>query len=324
MTTPTRNAPPRRPRPLPLSPPLRCLRCNVWRCRRRPVTDLQTCSSSSAPKATAGHRRRRDPLVAMLAGLCARDRAVGAAGVDRPAFAALAQRTALRDHPEPPVAAADRGRDRLDHDAGGRGRPPDRQSRWSTTRRCTSPPRRRRPPRAVPMTSSARPEPTTTVHDPGAGTATFSYEGPVSPTSSSTHPSTARPTTSARSSRTPNPSATAPPTTTGRQTTMAPHQTAAPHLTEAPPALAVSPPRSAPARRARTRDRGSANWTVRRVDHLWHIAEATLAARGGHAPDEATLATYWRRLIAANRDVLVDPSNPDLILPGQVFVLPES
>jgi nucleoid-associated protein YgaU len=31
---------------------------------------------------------------------------------------------------------------------------------------------------------------------------------------------------------------------------------------------------------------------------------------------------YWRRLIDANRDRLVDPGNPDLLLPGQELVLP--
>jgi hypothetical protein len=31
---------------------------------------------------------------------------------------------------------------------------------------------------------------------------------------------------------------------------------------------------------------------------------------------------YWRRLIDTNRDRLVDPGNPDLLVPGQELVLP--
>lgn len=56
-------------------------------------------------------------------------------------------------------------------------------------------------------------------------------------------------------------------------------------------------------------------------DHLWGIAERHV---GDHAPRPTTadVTTYWRRLVDANRDRLVDPDDPDLILPGQRFVLP--
>lgn len=57
-------------------------------------------------------------------------------------------------------------------------------------------------------------------------------------------------------------------------------------------------------------------------DHLWGIARATVARDGGVEPSDRAVAAYWQRLIAANRDVLVDPDNPDLILPGQRFRLP--
>ncbi len=168
----------------------------------------------------------------------------------------------------------------------------------------------------------AVPEPTTTARDAHTGTATFSYEGSASPTSSRARSTTARPTTSARPS--PAPSTAAPTTTTGRRSTIVPHHDTSSRLAEAPPAVAVSPPRPEPAQHPRTEAETGTSWTVRSGDHLWHIAEATLVVRGGAAPDEATTAIYWRRLIAANRDRLVDPSNPDLILPGQVFVLPET
>ena len=44
-----------------------------------------------------------------------------------------------------------------------------------------------------------------------------------------------------------------------------------------------------------------------------------------HKFDEADgreVTTYWRALIEANRDRLVDPSNPDLLYPDQVLRLP--
>lgn len=58
--------------------------------------------------------------------------------------------------------------------------------------------------------------------------------------------------------------------------------------------------------------------TVVPGDHLWSIAESIVGA--GSADD--AVADYWRRLIAVNRDRLVDPSDPDLIVPGQQLVLP--
>lgn len=62
------------------------------------------------------------------------------------------------------------------------------------------------------------------------------------------------------------------------------------------------------------------SWTVQRGDHLWHIARETVADRGGDG-SEAEVAAYWRRLLAANRDVV--GADPDLIHPGQVVRLPD-
>jgi len=39
-------------------------------------------------------------------------------------------------------------------------------------------------------------------------------------------------------------------------------------------------------------------------------------------PTDAEVEPYWRRLIDLNRSRLVDPGNPDLIFPTQVFDLP--
>ena len=58
-------------------------------------------------------------------------------------------------------------------------------------------------------------------------------------------------------------------------------------------------------------------------DSIWSIAEETLEDVWGRSDlTEEQIADYWRILIDANEDRLVDPGNPDLILPGQELVLP--
>jgi len=54
---------------------------------------------------------------------------------------------------------------------------------------------------------------------------------------------------------------------------------------------------------------------------FWSIAAEALAD-AGHPSDDASVGRYWRRLIDANRGRLVVPDNPDLLLPGQVLLLP--
>lgn len=62
--------------------------------------------------------------------------------------------------------------------------------------------------------------------------------------------------------------------------------------------------------------------TVEPGDHFWSIAEAVVARATDAPVTEARTRRYWRRLIRANRGRLVDPGNPDYILPGQVLHLP--
>jgi nucleoid-associated protein YgaU len=57
-------------------------------------------------------------------------------------------------------------------------------------------------------------------------------------------------------------------------------------------------------------------------DSMWSIARHELRGRLGRQPTNAEVDPYWRSLIEANRDQLVDPGNPDLIYPGQAFLLP--
>jgi nucleoid-associated protein YgaU len=88
--------------------------------------------------------------------------------------------------------------------------------------------------------------------------------------------------------------------------------------TEHTPRASRSPP--APA----TRDRTAAppSWTVASGDSFWSIAAETLA-QTGEAPTDRRVIGYWRRVVEANRGRLLDPGNPDLLVPGQELVLPD-
>lgn len=63
-------------------------------------------------------------------------------------------------------------------------------------------------------------------------------------------------------------------------------------------------------------------WDVERGDHFWAIAETTLAEAWGRAPTDAEIDPYWRQVVDANRDRLLPPHDPDLVYPGQQFVVP--
>lgn len=61
---------------------------------------------------------------------------------------------------------------------------------------------------------------------------------------------------------------------------------------------------------------------VSQGDSFWSLAEESLAAAWGRDPTDAEIDPFWALLIETNRHRLVDPTNPDLVLPGQVFELP--
>ena len=63
-------------------------------------------------------------------------------------------------------------------------------------------------------------------------------------------------------------------------------------------------------------------WTVKPGECFWSIAESLLAERWGRAPNDVEIIPYWRRLIDANRHELAQRDNPDLVFPGQIFVIP--
>jgi len=68
-------------------------------------------------------------------------------------------------------------------------------------------------------------------------------------------------------------------------------------------------------------DRMTATWTVGPGDSFWAIAERALG-HDGSEPATADVHAYWQRLIAANRSVLADPDDPDLLFTGQQLILP--
>jgi hypothetical protein len=97
-------------------------------------------------------------------------------------------------------------------------------------------------------------------------------------------------------------------------TSQAPPPTTTPRPPAPPPTVtpASTPPTSAP----------PPTWVIRAGDNLWSVAEATLARAWGRPPSDAEIDGYWTTLITANRARLAHGDDPDLVFPGQVFVLP--
>ena len=63
-------------------------------------------------------------------------------------------------------------------------------------------------------------------------------------------------------------------------------------------------------------------WTVKAGESFWSVAEDVVKTRLGRAPTTAEIDTTWRAIIAANRQKLPDPSNPDVLWVGTVLTIP--
>lgn len=63
-------------------------------------------------------------------------------------------------------------------------------------------------------------------------------------------------------------------------------------------------------------------WEVAPGDHLWSVAARLLQESWGRAVTDDEVAPYWRTVVEANADRLVEPSNADLIFPGQILAVP--
>jgi hypothetical protein len=105
----------------------------------------------------------------------------------------------------------------------------------------------------------------------------------------------------------PTTTTTATPTTT---TSMPTTTTSMPTTTTSAPPITPPSPAIAPSAVAARDER-----VVRPGDSFWSIAEEVMAGAGD-------TGAYWRTLIDANRERLVDPGNADLLYPGQVLRLP--
>lgn len=81
--------------------------------------------------------------------------------------------------------------------------------------------------------------------------------------------------------------------------------------------LVVAPSPNPPAARAAT------EYTVERGDNLWSIAASHLRGLDGSTPTMTAVDSYWRAVIAANRDTLRS-GDPNLIYPGEIISLPAS
>jgi LysM domain len=68
---------------------------------------------------------------------------------------------------------------------------------------------------------------------------------------------------------------------------------------------------------------GRWTWVVEPGDSFWSIAADTLSGPGSRQPTDREVDGYWRHLVLANRDRLVDSDNPDLLVPGQELVIPD-
>lgn len=58
-------------------------------------------------------------------------------------------------------------------------------------------------------------------------------------------------------------------------------------------------------------------------ESFWSIAADLTVAELGRAPEDAEIVERWVALIEDNRDRLLVPDDPDLLMPGQVLRLPE-
>ena len=135
-------------------------------------------------------------------------------------------------------------------------------------------------------------DPTTGQQWPDISTRPAPSAAPTTSTSTSTSTST---TTSTNSTRTPTASSTTSPSI--RRPAIAARATEVPLETQ------------------RT-------YIVRSGDSFWSIAEDIVGLDTPHASD-AAIARYWRALIAENRALLPDPSNPDVLLVGTTIRLPK-
>lgn len=92
-------------------------------------------------------------------------------------------------------------------------------------------------------------------------------------------------------------------------------------VTEAGRKAATSPP-PVQAPGGSTRGVKALGYVVAPGDNLWSIAHRRVRLELGREPTEAEIRGYWLALIELNAPRMVEPGNPDLLLPGQELRLP--
>jgi nucleoid-associated protein YgaU len=95
-----------------------------------------------------------------------------------------------------------------------------------------------------------------------------------------------------------------------------------PRLTPLTPAKSIAPPAEPANGTTATTSTASMLYTVQPGESFWSIAAATIDARLGHPANDGEIGSYWVQLVDANGPNLVVPADADLLLPGQVVVLP--
>lgn len=97
----------------------------------------------------------------------------------------------------------------------------------------------------------------------------------------------------------------------------------APRLDPLPPVTPIVPRPREPQPAQEPAPGPAQTHTVEVGDSFWSIAEDQVAIRLGRTPTDTEVVEPWLALIAANRDRLLDPGDPDLLHPGQVLRLPD-
>jgi hypothetical protein len=90
----------------------------------------------------------------------------------------------------------------------------------------------------------------------------------------------------------------------------------------APAPAAPAPTAPAPTSPAPSTGPAATTYTVSAGQSFWSIAQSVLTQRLGHPPTAGEVADYWARLVAANRGRLPVPSNPNLLYPGSIVLIP--